>query len=122
MDQQEFLQLADACLEHFADALEEFDPDEEQALRPRPDNVFLLTDGLPTLDRPLNERSRFARKTVDESRRIGLFGSALEKLPRGIPVNVLLYPLEGDPHAAQAYWALAQSTGGSFISPASDWP
>ena len=92
------------------------------ALRPRPDNVFLLTDGLPTLDRPLNERSRFARKTVDESRRIGLFGSALEKLPRGIPVNVLLYPLEGDPHAAQAYWALAQSTGGSFISPASDWP
>ena len=28
MDQQEFLQLADACLEHFADALEEFDPDE----------------------------------------------------------------------------------------------
>lgn len=91
-------------------------------LRPPPDNIFLLTDGLPTLDRPPGERSRFARKTVDESKRLELFGSALEKLPRGIPVNTLLYPLEGDPHAALAYWQLAQTTGGSFISPSSDWP
>lgn len=91
-------------------------------LRPRPDNIFLLTDGLPTLDSPPSERSRFSRKTVDESDRIALFGSALKKLPKGIPVNTLLFPLEGDPHAALAYWQLAQSSGGSFIAPSADWP
>ena len=41
MDQQEFLQLADACLEHFADALEEFDPDEVD---------FSSTDGVLTIE------------------------------------------------------------------------
>ncbi|MCH2105332.1 MAG: iron donor protein CyaY [Planctomycetes bacterium] len=41
MDQQEFLKLADACLEHFADALEEFDPDEVD---------FSCTDGVLTIE------------------------------------------------------------------------
>jgi hypothetical protein len=30
--------------------------------------------------------------------------------------------MEGDPMAAAAYWNLARTTGGSFISPSKDWP
>jgi hypothetical protein len=86
-------------------------------LDPPPDNVYLLTDGLPTQGskEPL-------RSTVSPSRRMGHFKSALERLPSGIPVNVILYPMEGDPDAAISYWLLAQRTGGSFLSPSRDWP
>ena len=47
---------------------------------------------------------------------------ALRELPRGIPVNVFLYPLEGDYSAPIHYWVLANRTGGSFISVSRDWP
>jgi hypothetical protein len=30
--------------------------------------------------------------------------------------------MEGDPMAPGAYWTLARRTGGSFLSPARDWP
>jgi hypothetical protein len=30
--------------------------------------------------------------------------------------------MEGDPMAASAFWRLAQTTRGSLISPAEDWP
>ena len=43
-------------------------------------------------------------------------------LPAGIPVNTLLLPMEGDAYAAAAFWRLAVDTGGSFITPARDWP
>jgi hypothetical protein len=43
-------------------------------------------------------------------------------LPAGIPVNVILFPMEGDPVAASAFWKLAQATGGSFMSLSEDWP
>ena len=47
---------------------------------------------------------------------------ALEQLPRGAPVNVILFPMEGDPDAPSAYWKLAVATSGSFLSPSKDWP
>jgi polyhydroxyalkanoate synthesis regulator phasin len=83
----------------------------------KPDNIFLITDGLPTLS---DRGSRDA--LVTPSQRLDLYEDALEELPRGIPVNVVLLPLEGDPSAAAAYWQLAQFTSGSFISPSKDWP
>ncbi len=86
-------------------------------MSPRPDNVFLITDGLPTLS---DRGSRDA--LVTPAQRIELYEEAVEELPRGIPVNVILLPLEGDPSAAAAYWQLAQYTTGSFISPSKDWP
>src|SRR5690606_38361671 len=43
-------------------------------------------------------------------------------VPSGIPVNILLYPMEGDYNAAIAYWLLAYRTGGSFMSVSEDWP
>ena len=47
---------------------------------------------------------------------------ALNEMPAGIPVNVVLLPMEGDPMAPSAFWKLAIASGGSFISPSEDWP
>lgn len=92
------------------------------SMSPRPDNVFLLTDGLPTLGNASSRAGRRPTGTIDEAGRIRLFGQAVKELPPNIPVNVILYPLEGDPQAAVAYWQLAQHTRGSFITPSEGWP
>ena len=78
----------------------------------RPDNIFLITDGLPTLS-----DSGSNGTLVTPSERLELYEDALEELPQGIPVNIVLLPLEGDPSAAAAFWQLAQYTQGSFITP-----
>ena len=86
-------------------------------LRPRPDNVYLITDGLPT------QGSRTIRgTTITGKQRLNLFTRAVKQMPGGVPVNVILAPLEGDPEAAFAYWRLAMSTDGSFLIPSEDWP
>ena len=51
-----------------------------------------------------------------------LYQDAVEELPQGVPVNIILMPLEGDPSAAAAFWELAQFSQGSFITPSKDWP
>ena len=87
-------------------------------LSPRPDNIILVTDGLPTQGAsppPL-------RKTIDGEGRLRLFERAIGKVPPGVPVNVILLPMEGDPLAPGAFWALARRTNGAFLSPARDWP
>ena len=87
-------------------------------LNPRPDNILIITDGLPTQ----GASPPLVAKTVDGDGRMKLFQKAIGKLPAGIPVNVILLPMEGDPMAPAAYWTLARRTGGSFLSPARDWP
>lgn len=87
------------------------------SLLPVPDNVILLTDGLPTQGRTLATSG-----TINARQRMKLFDKAFEILPRGIPVNVLLFPIEGDPQAASAFWQLAMATRGSFMSLSEDWP
>ncbi len=86
-------------------------------MSPRPDNVYLITDGLPTqgINKPKSN-------TVSGSERFKLFERAVELIPKGVPINVILAPMEGDPRAASAFWQLAQITDGSFISPSKDWP
>ena len=84
-----------------------------------PDNIFLITDGLPTLR---GNRLDAAAGLVTPRRRLNLFEEALDELPDGVPVNVILLPLEGDPAAASAYWQLAQRSRGSFLTPSKDWP
>lgn len=86
-------------------------------LHPAPDNIYLITDGLPTQgDRPPRNT------TISGRDRMRLFEDALKILPQGITVNTILAPMEGDPMAASAFWQLAQITQGSFISPTEDWP
>jgi hypothetical protein len=87
-----------------------------RAMKPAPDNIFLLTDGLPTMG-----SSKPWRKRVSASKRLSLFNKAVDRLPRA-PINIILYPMEGDPVAADAYWRLAKNTRGSFLSPSKDWP
>jgi len=86
-------------------------------LNPKPDNVYLLVDGLPTQSSGPPKGSKVSGK-----QRIKNFESATRRLPRGIPVNVILYAMEGDPYAATLFWNLARSTKGSFLSPSVDWP
>ena len=87
-------------------------------LSPRPDNIILVTDGLPTQ----GALPPAVRKTIDGEGRLKLFERAIDKLPGGIPVNVILLPMEGDPLAPGAYWTLTRRTNGAFLSPAKDWP
>jgi hypothetical protein len=86
-------------------------------LNPRPDNIILLTDGLPTVGKNPARAS-----TISAGQRSKLFNRAVEQLPSGIPVNVILFPMEGDPMAASAFWKLAIGSRGSFMSIAEDWP
>ena len=86
-------------------------------MQPTPDNVYLIADGLPTQGaRPPREA------TVSGRRRLRLFGDALQKLPNQMTVNVIMFPMEGDPLASAAFWNLAMTRGGAYLSPSKDWP
>jgi hypothetical protein len=86
-------------------------------LEPKPDNIYLLVDGLPTMGEIIPSRAG-----VTGRERVNHFQRAVRDLPVGVPVNVILFAMEGDPQAAPAYWVLALSTGGSMLAPAEDWP
>jgi hypothetical protein len=86
-------------------------------MKPAPDNIFLLTDSLPTMGakKPWGKR-------VSGKKRLRYFNAAVDSLPSRTPVNIILYPMEGDPAAAVAFWKLAKNTRGSFFCPSKDWP
>ena len=86
-------------------------------MSPRPDNVYLLVDGLPT-----HGASPPKKPMVSGQERLDHFSRAIRNLPRGVPMNVILFAMEGDPYASDAFWKLARSTQGSFMSPSLDWP
>ncbi|WP_319549299.1 hypothetical protein [Desulfogranum marinum] len=87
------------------------------ALNPAPDNCILLTDGLPT------QGNRGATSgAVSGKKRMSFYKEAIQKLPANIPVNTILFPMEGDPLAATLFWELAVKTNGSFLTPTRDWP
>jgi hypothetical protein len=88
-----------------------------KALSPRPDNILLVTDGLPT-----QGRSRTSAVKVTGEQRLRHFIGAATDLPQGVPVNTILMPMEGDALAAAAFWRLAVDTQGALITPARDWP
>jgi len=98
-----------SSLESAVDAIKE--------LQPQPDNIYLITDGLPTRGVQPPEK-----RNISGQERQQLFERAVAKLPYGIPINVILLPTEGDPMAPAAYWQIARVTQGSFLSPAVDWP
>ena len=88
-----------------------------RSLTPQPDNIVLITDGLPT------QGKRGAKTaTIDGAGRVKLFQRAVKNLPGEIPVNTILFPIEGDPLASSLFWKLAVESGGSFFTPTRDWP
>ena len=54
--------------------------------------------------------------------RLDHFNRAVRQLPNDLPINVILFAMEGDPAAAPAFWVLALRTGGSMLAPSEDWP
>lgn len=87
-------------------------------MNPQPDNIYLITDGLPTQDRTAPSGA----EKIKPERRADFFSRAVKALPGRVPVNVLLFPMDGDPAAPGLFWGLAYSTRGSFLTPARDWP
>jgi len=86
-------------------------------MQPKPDNILLLTDGLPTQGQKASTQN-----TISGGERLRLFQQASAVLPRAVPVNTILFPMEGDPMAAVSFWNLAVETSGSFLTPTRDWP
>ena len=85
-------------------------------IKPRPDAVYLITDGLPT-----QGKTWFRKNRVSPAQRMEFFQEATGKIASP-PFNIVLLPLEGDPAAAGAYWSFAMQTNGQFLAPAEDWP
>ncbi len=87
------------------------------ALNPAPDNITLLTDGLPTVG-----AGQAKSGTVSARQRAKLFERASQIRPKNVPINIILFPMEGDPMAAAAFWKLAMASRGSFMGVSEDWP
>lgn len=88
-----------------------------KSLNPQPDNILLITDGLPT-----QGRSKPVSTTVSSDKRLDHFNQAAKVLNGKIPINTILLPMEGDAWAAAAFWQLAINSQGSFMTPSRDWP
>ncbi|HEY6481895.1 MAG TPA: vWA domain-containing protein [Steroidobacteraceae bacterium] len=88
-----------------------------RTLVPLPDQIILITDGLPT-----QGRSAGAEKYVDSDARMRLFDQAVGQLPAHVPVDCILLPMQGDLQAAHRFWSLARATDGVLIMPSKDWP
>lgn len=87
------------------------------AMTPQPDNIYIITDGLPTID-----EGKSSSGSVTGVERLKIFKKAIKELNKGITVNTFLLPLEGDPYAAASFWRLAITTRGSYVTPARGWP
>jgi outer membrane murein-binding lipoprotein Lpp len=89
-----------------------------RGMRIPPDQVILITDGLPTQGASAPALRRF----VDASDRARLFDEAIRGINRSIPIDVILLPMKGDVPAPHRYWGLARMTKGAFVMPSPDWP
>jgi hypothetical protein len=88
-----------------------------KSLSPRPDNIILLVDGMPTMETATSDKTR-----VGANERLNIFARATRELPSGIPVNIMLFPMQGDFAAPISFWSLALTTNGSFMTVSRDWP
>lgn len=83
------------------------------ALRPPPDNIYIVTDGLPTA----GPESSAAEGDDPDLRR---FDAVIDAVPAGARVNTILLPKDDDALSAPSYWTLALRTEGSLVAPAED--
>jgi hypothetical protein len=83
-------------------------------LKQRASSLLLISDSLPTAPNP-------SHHSLSEADRVQLFNVAMATRPR-FPVNVILFPFEGDPSAAGLYWKLSAHTNGITLIPDNDWP
>lgn len=83
-----------------------------------PDRLVLICDGLPTL----SESYGGGGSQVQYEDRVAMLRAAQNALTLKLPVNTIMYPLMPDPGSAVHFWRLANSSGGSMISPSEGWP
>jgi hypothetical protein len=88
-----------------------------RTINPAPDQIILITDGLPTQGSVAP-----SRKFINVREREKLFDDAAKTVTKDMPMDVVLLPMKGDLLAAHAYWRLARRTGGSYVIPSRDWP
>ena len=99
----------------------------------KPDEIFLITDGLPTVGNKNINNSFFSNCNSIVGNANKISGSCREKLflssindaktvISNIKVNVILLPLEGDPGASKNFWKLAAQNQGLLFVPSKDWP
>lgn len=86
-------------------------------LNPLPDQIVLITDGLPT-----QGKTSGMRRYVNSGERMRLFDEAALQLPEKVPLDCVLLPMKGDLQAAHRFWHLARVTDGTLLMPAKDWP
>ncbi|HEU4623427.1 MAG TPA: VWA domain-containing protein [Steroidobacteraceae bacterium] len=91
--------------------------DAVKTLTPLPDQIILITDGLPT-----QGKAPGFRKYIDAGARARLFDDAVGQLPDKVPVDVILLPMKGDLPAAHRFWQLTRFTNGTLMMPSKDWP
>ncbi|GGW49671.1 hypothetical protein GCM10008111_01770 [Alishewanella tabrizica] len=94
-------------------------------VHPNVTDVYIITDGLPTLGDGLGARCRgvlTSKKTISSQCRQELLIETVKRAGQGFRVHVILLPLEGDPYASSMYWSWTQVTGGTFLAPAGEWP
>lgn len=102
-------------------------------LVPRPRQLLILTDGYPTV--PGNRRLGALRgcptprggatPVLSPRCREAVYLDAVEVVNKrlaGVPVDVILFPLEGDANAVRGYWLLSALSGGRMLTPARGWP
>ncbi len=88
-----------------------------RTINPAPDQIILITDGLPT-----QGSVPPSRKFINVREREKLFDDAAKTVTRDLPMDVVLLPMKGDLLAAHAFWRLARKTGGTYVIPSRDWP
>lgn len=102
-------------------------------LTPKPRQVVLITDGLPTLPgksflgrlRDCPSKKRGVTPIVSPVCRLSVYLNAVKVVEKDlvdVPFDVVLLPLDGDSNAVYAYWLLTSLSGGRLISPAEGWP
>lgn len=102
-------------------------------LRPRPTNLYVITDGLPTIGNSnYGGLSSFFSCSSLLGKSTNISGECRKELFRqtlkdsgpasGTTANIILLPIEGDPEAAPEFWNWSAATGGLLITPAEDWP
>jgi hypothetical protein len=88
-----------------------------RTITPQPDQIILITDGLPT-----QGSVPPSRKFINVREREKLFDDATKTVTRDMPIDIVLLPMKGDLLAAHAFWRLARKTNGSYVIPSRDWP
>ena len=102
-------------------------------LSPKPQQVLILTDGFPTLPgtkrlsslRGCRGSNRGAKAVLSPTCRASVYLDAVEVVERrlaNVPIDVILYPLDGDADAVRGYWLLTALSGGRLLTPAEGWP